>query len=383
MKIQQVRKVMGAAALVLLAATSVGCRDAASEAARARRQVPVKADTSRSQAPQEASTQQGGLVFDRVSNSQIDINAASIAPQPSGANAEQAAANYISATVIHADKIWTKWLTSNGYQEPFVNYQIVSRQSGPYTSNCKNPTTKQPTVANASFPNAFFCAADNKAVGNQPSNGTIVLPVETMLKMWNGNIFERTARQKGDFAAATLVSHEFGHHITWAMYKQASTKNPAVKLPTGKNMELIADCFAGVWAVAVYKDGMLEAGDVEEAIAALEAIGDSGTGSDPHGTPAERARAWKVGYYGLQSNPSCRRPSQLHQRVLAVIVSLKTFAKRARRKPGPLPRPMPNATLPPSADVHRSPADWAKADLKRGCLSFGHRTNDQRKEDSK
>ena len=63
-------------------------------------------------------------------------------------------------------------------------------------------------------------------------------------------------------------------------------------------LELQADCYAGVWASSVFKAGDLQEGDLDEAFAASEAVGDDrlqrrarGT-IDPdsftHGTSAQR-----------------------------------------------------------------------------------------------
>ena len=38
--------------------------------------------------------------------------------------------------------------------------------------------------------------------------------------------------------------------------------------------ELQADCYAGVWAGAVFAEGDLEEGDLDEAFTAPEAVGD-------------------------------------------------------------------------------------------------------------
>jgi predicted metalloprotease len=39
-------------------------------------------------------------------------------------------------------------------------------------------------------------------------------------------------------------------------------------------MELQADCFAGVWGHSMQQQGVLESGDLEEALNAAQAIGD-------------------------------------------------------------------------------------------------------------
>lgn len=71
-------------------------------------------------------------------------------------------------------------------------------------------------------------------------------------------------------------------------------------------LELQADCFAGVWGKAVDKEGLLEPGDVEEALRTAQAIGDDrlqrmGTGrvvpdSFTHGTSAQRYSCFKRGF---------------------------------------------------------------------------------------
>jgi predicted metalloprotease len=75
-----------------------------------------------------------------------------------------------------------------------------------------------------------------------------------------------------------------------------------------KNNELLADCFAGVWTTTVHDQGRLDNGDVAEALAALDLMGDQPTtdGSTPaypHGTPAERENAFPIGSYGTTTNP--------------------------------------------------------------------------------
>ncbi len=87
-------------------------------------------------------------------------------------------------------------------------------------------------------------------------------------------------RAPGDFAAAYVIAHEVGHHIqnelgTMDQVTRAQAKSSKVegnKLSVA--LELQADCFAGIWAAAAQKKGLLEAGDAEEAIRAAAAVGD-------------------------------------------------------------------------------------------------------------
>ncbi len=110
----------------------------------------------------------------------------------------------------------------------------------------------------------------------------------------------------GDFAWAYVIAHELGHHVQQELGTEAEVNRLRRERPDEANalsvrLELQADCYAGVWAQSVYESGDLEAGDVEEAFAAAEAVGDdrlqrrSGGGVNPdtftHGT-SEQRRSW-------------------------------------------------------------------------------------------
>ena len=66
--------------------------------------------------------------------------------------------------------------------------------------------------------------------------------------------------QQGDFAAAYVLAHEFGH----AMQARLPQQERLTVLS-----ELQADCFAGAWAAHVEEQGRLEAGDLDEATFAV------------------------------------------------------------------------------------------------------------------
>jgi predicted metalloprotease len=104
----------------------------------------------------------------------------------------------------------------------------------------------------------------------------------------------------GDFAWAYVIAHEMGHHV------QQET-NPARPRNNAQSVqvELQADCYAGVWAHHVDSSGNLEQGDVAEALDAATSVGDDrlqkrATGSiNPdsftHGTSAQRVAAFERG----------------------------------------------------------------------------------------
>ncbi len=97
--------------------------------------------------------------------------------------------------------------------------------------------------------------------------------------------------QSGDFAAAFVLAHEFGH----AMQERLPTRERL-----GVLNELQADCFAGAWAAAMQEQGLLDAGDLDEATLAVFTARDvPGTPfTDPraHGSGFERTRAFADGY---------------------------------------------------------------------------------------
>ena len=75
----------------------------------------------------------------------------------------------------------------------------------------------------------------------------------------------------GDFAQAYVIAHEVGHHVQnllGTMDKVGGDNRSSVAL------ELQADCYAGVWAFYANKQGLIEAGDYEEALTAASSVGD-------------------------------------------------------------------------------------------------------------
>jgi len=116
----------------------------------------------------------------------------------------------------------------------------------------------------------------------------------------------------GDFAQAYVIAHEVGHHVQNLLgiasrVRQAqgsASQTEANKLSV--RMELQADCLAGLWARhADRAKNILEAGDLEEALAAAAAIGDDrlqkqsrghvSPDSFTHGTSDQRVRWFKRG----------------------------------------------------------------------------------------
>lgn len=114
----------------------------------------------------------------------------------------------------------------------------------------------------------------------------------------------------GDFAQAYVLAHEVGHHVQNLTGMSARVHRAPKSAQKGANglsvrLELQADCYAGVWAHHTGRRGLLEAGDLEEALRAASAIGDdtlqrqsSGTvrpETFSHGTSKQRAQWFRRG----------------------------------------------------------------------------------------
>ncbi len=118
----------------------------------------------------------------------------------------------------------------------------------------------------------------------QAAMGPFYCPLDR--KIYLDTSFFRDLKQRfgggGDFAYAYVISHEMGHHIQNLLgvlpkvqraQQRAASRAQANALSV--RVELMADCFAGVWAAnGDARRQFLEKGDVERARATAQAIGD-------------------------------------------------------------------------------------------------------------
>ena len=204
---------------------------------------------------------------------------------------------YMNYIITDVDKTWTKWFKSAGLSEPMTGIVMIQPDDPAYTSQCGMVVTTDKA-------NAFYCGSDTVTDANGVVyQGALVLPVITFQKMWTGDVLNKKSSTIGDFAAAYIIAHEFGHsvqdEIAIQYYAQTNEQLPAF---TRENVELIADCFAGVWMTSAYYSKLMEYGDIDEAIAAAEAIADEAgvEYEDPHGTAEQRRQALLTGYSGIK-----------------------------------------------------------------------------------
>jgi predicted metalloprotease len=115
----------------------------------------------------------------------------------------------------------------------------------------------------------------------------------------------------GDLAAQYIVAHEYGHHVQNVLgvsseVSRLQQQNPGQANQYSVALELQADCLAGAWARSADERGMLEQGEISEAINAAAAVGDdriqeqAGMAVNPesftHGTSEQRVSWFRRGY---------------------------------------------------------------------------------------
>ncbi|HMI50770.1 MAG TPA: neutral zinc metallopeptidase [Candidatus Saccharimonadales bacterium] len=115
----------------------------------------------------------------------------------------------------------------------------------------------------------------------------------------------------GEFAQAYVLAHELGHHVQNILgidrkVRNLQQQNPRERNPLSVDLELQADCFAGIWAHSTQQRGLLEQGDIESALGAAAAVGDDrlqkmSTGhvtpdSFTHGSSEQRMTWFRKGF---------------------------------------------------------------------------------------
>jgi hypothetical protein len=114
----------------------------------------------------------------------------------------------------------------------------------------------------------------------------------------------------GQFAQAYVIAHEVGHHVQKILgiepkVRRLQEQNPSAGNRLSVDLELQADCLAGVWGNSTEQRNLINESDVESAITAAAAVGDDrlqraarGTVNPEtftHGSSAQRVHWFKQG----------------------------------------------------------------------------------------
>lgn len=194
--------------------------------------------------------------------------------------ADQDAGEMVSVVLADTEEVWAD-LMPQQFGQPYEPAMLVLF-AGATQSQCGGANA-------ASGP--FYC----------PPERSIFLDTEFF------NTLSRRFGAGGDFAAAYVVAHEVAHHVQNEMgiLAQANRYRATVSAEESNRVsvmiELQADCFAGIWAREAHQRwGILEEGDIAEAMNAAAQIGDDALqrsagrrvrpDSFTHGTSEQRQR---------------------------------------------------------------------------------------------
>jgi len=220
-------------------------------------------------------------ILEQVNQSQ---SATSSGEQRELTSQEKEIGEFMGTILADTEDVWNQIFRENNlgdYKEPtFVLFYDAVR------SGCGNATA-------ASGP--FYCPADQKLY---------------MDLTFFDELKTRFGAQGGDFAIAYVTAHEIGHHIQTLLgtsnkvrqMQQQTNQTRANELSVAQ--ELQADFYAGVWAY--HNQDYLEAGDIDEALSAANAVGDDAIqkrtqgsvrpDSFTHGTSEQRKYWFMKGY---------------------------------------------------------------------------------------
>lgn len=196
---------------------------------------------------------------------------------------EERAAEFSSKVLATTEDVWGK-----------VFPRAFDREYTPPVLVLFSGMTRSPCGGARAATGPFYCPADRKAYLDTSFFATL----------------SQRLGARGDFAAAYVIAHEVAHHVQnelGILPKVNAARQQASQIEANAltvKLELQADCLSGVWARAV--GGMLEPGDLEEALNAARQIGDdtlqrnAGRVPQPHtfthGTSEQRQRWFATGY---------------------------------------------------------------------------------------
>lgn len=206
---------------------------------------------------------------------------------------------FLDEAITDLDELWGRWFAELQWGDATPG-RVLIQPGTAFTSRCVDDDGN-PHVVPSDEPNAYFCTRDSAPNGAGVTRiGSVVLPVQTFVNFWHGEIVGRPAQLgSGEFAAAMVAAHEYGHNVMFRIVQRGNLSES--RETHGDNTELLADCFAGNWAATALRAHLLRPDDLRQAVSLIEAIGDPMPGQG-HGTSTQRGLAIQRGF-GLPGRP--------------------------------------------------------------------------------
>ena len=161
----------------------------------------------------------------------------------------------------------------------------------------------------------LFRAATQSSCGTATSSvGPHYCPLDQTIYLDETFFDELTKRfgaKGGDVAEAYVIAHEVGHHAQnrlgiMSKVRGLQDANPEQENDLSVQLELQADCFAGLWANSISNLDVFEQNEINEALDAASSVGDdriqekvtgySNPESWTHGSSEQRVSAFNRGY---------------------------------------------------------------------------------------
>ncbi|OYU79270.1 MAG: metalloprotease [Flavobacterium sp. BFFFF1] len=218
----------------------------------------------------------------------VDTQSAGSAPTQPLTAADEETGKFMRVLLADTEDVWAKLFEQNG-QAYRPTTLVLFR--GSVDTGCGSASSEA---------GPFYCPEDQKVY---------------MDMAFFEQLRTRYGARGGDFAIAYVLAHEVGHHVQHllgtsdevqqAMQQSSETESNRLSV----QLELQADFYAGVWAHhSEAKNRWLEAGDVDEALSAANAVGDDALqkrlqgavvpDSFTHGSSAQRMAAFLKGFNG-------------------------------------------------------------------------------------
>lgn len=197
---------------------------------------------------------------------------------------EKELSRFVSVVLADTEDVWSEIFRQQGlvYKEPTLVLYTNSVQSACGTSSASV--------------GPFYCPGDQKLY----------------IDLSFYDELQQRSHAPGDFAMAYVIAHEVGHHVQTLLGTSDKIMPLRQQLSEEEfnkylvRFELQADYLAGVWARHAEGMGVLEEGDLDEALNAASAVGDDTLQkqargyvvpeSFTHGTSEQRKRWFNKGF---------------------------------------------------------------------------------------